>query len=360
MTEQTKILTCDGGGIRGLLTTIILESLETEIKAINTDASISSCFDMFAGTSTGSIIACGLSNGMSPASIREFYIKTGAKIFPKMGGSFWVTSLVKRLQNLRLSSPLFDPAGLESVLTSETVFPPNLLLGDLPKETLCVSYDTYNRKAVVFKSKDSKCSQVPVWQVCRASSAAPAAYPGYLLSEPHFLKDHQSGGKAEGDLDRQIPQDGLPLIDGGILANNPVLCAIAEKINYYSKQNPAAQENPLQKILVASFGTGQSGRRITPDNVRNWGALAWSELPRGIPLFQVCADGSADSIDFIASSLLRDNYQRFQPVYSEITSVFQADDDNLDKITKTAEAYLRDPHNRQRLQNLAQLVTTKG
>ncbi len=356
MTEMIKILACDGGGIRGLLTTIILEALEEEIKAINPEASITSCFDMFAGTSTGSIIACGLANGMSPSRIREFYVATGAKIFPNMSGNFWLSSLLRRLQQARLSLPLFDPAGLESVLKSETVFPPNLLLGDLQKETLCVSYDTYNRKAVVFKSTDSKSSQVPVWQVCRASSAAPAAYPGYLLSEPHFLRDHQAGGRAEGDLERQIPREGLPLIDGGILANNPVLCAIAEKVNKLSKQDPLSKDNPLQKLLVASFGTGQSSRRITPNNVRTWGAISWSELPRGIPLFQVCADGSADSIDYIAASLLRENYQRYQPVYAEITSVFQADADNLKKIAATANNYINDPASRQRLKKLAAVV----
>lgn len=335
----------------------ILDALEEEIKAIKPEASITSSFDMFAGTSTGSIIACGLANGMSPSRIRDFYLATGAKIFPGMSSNFWFSSLLRRLKKARLSLPLFDPAGLESVLKSETVFPPNLLLGDLPKEALCVSYDTYNRKAVVFKSTDPKSSQVPVWQVCRASSAAPAAYPGYLLREPQFLRDHQAGGKAEGDLERQIPQEGLPLIDGGILANNPVLCAIAEKVNKLSKHDPSSQENPLKKLLVASFGTGQSSRRITPKNVENWGAISWSELPRGIPLFQVCADGSADSIDFIAASLLRENYQRFQPVYTEITSVFQADACNLEKITNAAKSYINDPSARQRLKNLAALVT---
>lgn len=74
-----------------------------------------------------------------------------------------------------------------------------------------------------------------------------------------------------------IPNEGLPLIDGDVLANNPVLCAVAEQAN-----NPRGKEvNPLQNLLVASFGTGQSGRRITPQDIQNWGALAWADLIRG-------------------------------------------------------------------------------
>jgi hypothetical protein len=85
--------------------------------------------------------------------------------------------------------------------------------------------------------------------------------------------------------------------------------------------------------------------------------LAWANLTRNIPLYQVCADGSADSIDFIASSLLGDRYQRYQPVYTEIVSAFKADPETLDKLHKTAETYLNNPSSQQRLLDLAQTIT---
>ena len=222
-----------------------------------------------------------------------------------------------------------------------------------------VSYDTYNRKAVVFKSKDEKSSTVPVWQVCRASAAAPVAFPGFLLKDAQFQAAHRSGGKSEGDLERQVPPEGLPLIDGGVLANNPVLCAVADQLRQLSHDTDQATINPLQHLLVASFGTGQSGRRITPKNVLNWGALSWSDLARGVPLYQVCADGSADVIDYLASSLLSDRYQRYQPVLKEVTSVFQADAENLRKIRENAESYLNDNNGqaRERLKALAAQLT---
>jgi patatin-like phospholipase/acyl hydrolase len=361
MTTQIKILSCDGGGIRGLLTAIILETLEKEIQQINPTSSLHKCFDVFAGTSTGSIIACGLARGMSATQIRRFYETKGDIIFPKMNLAFWAGELLERMKKGHFSQPLYEAKGLESVLRLPDVFPDDLLFGALPKEVLVVSYDTYNRKAIVFKSAGRKSAKVPVWQVCRASAAAPAAYPGFLLKEPQFLAAHKSGGNVEGDLERLIPDDGLPLIDGGVLANNPTLCAVAEQFSRYSQESGPKQENATYpNLLVASFGTGQSGRRITPRDVKNWGVLAWADLVKSIPLYQVCADGSADSIDFIASSLLGDRYQRYQPVYTEPVSAFQADPETLDKLYKTAQTYLNNPSSQQRLLNLAQAITAPG
>lgn len=103
MTAQIKILACDGGGIRGLLTTIILEALEAEIKAINPSSSLSECFDVFAGTSTGSIIACGIANGFTAKKIREFYEQKGALIFPRLNTKFWLAALVDRVRQASVS-----------------------------------------------------------------------------------------------------------------------------------------------------------------------------------------------------------------------------------------------------------------
>jgi patatin-like phospholipase/acyl hydrolase len=361
VTAQIKILSCDGGGIRGLLTTIILEALEAEIKAINPTSSLSECFDVFAGTSTGSIIACGLANGFTATKIREFYEQKGGLIFPRLNAKFWLTKVLDRMRQASVSQPLFEAGGLESVLRSPDVFPDSLLFGGLQKQVLVVSYDTYNRKAIVFKTKSEKCANLPVWQVCRASAAAPVAFPGFLLKDAQFHEGHKAGGHVEGDLERQIPAEGLPLIDGGVLANNPVLCAIAEQLRQPPTGSEETNLNPLTHLLVASFGTGQSGRRITPKNVQNWGAFSWSDLVRGVPLYQVCADGSADVIDYLASSLLNQRYQRFQPVFKETTSVFQADEKNLQKIRATAESYLAENNGfeRQRLKDLANQVTPK-
>ena len=341
-----KILSCDGGGIRGLLTAILLESLEAELQQLDSTATLTNRFDMFAGTSTGSIIACGLAKGMSAKTIRQFYEQEGEKIFPTMDADFWAKQALDRIRKGDASLPLFEDKNLEAVLTSPEIFPPSLLFGNLPKSTLITSYDTYNREAVVFKSTQQKFTTIPVWQVCRSSSAAPAAFAGYLLQDKQFLKAlKEEPANLEGDLLTKIPPEGIPLIDGGIVANNPSLCAIAEQI-------AEAGNRGLNEILVAAFGTGQLPRRITPKEVTTWGGLDWVDISKGIPLLDVFSDGSADAIDYISVKLLRDNYLRYQPVLEPDTSTFQADPKNLELLRKAAKNYLN-TGGRKRLQELA-------
>ena len=72
MASKFKILACDGGGIRGLLTTVILERLEQKL-----GSPLNQHFDMFAGTSSGSIIACAIAKGISAKDLRKFYDDRG-------------------------------------------------------------------------------------------------------------------------------------------------------------------------------------------------------------------------------------------------------------------------------------------
>jgi uncharacterized protein len=354
MTKKFKILSCDGGGIRGLLTALLLESLETELQKRDSHSTLANCFDMFAGTSTGSIIACGLAKGMSAKSIREFYQRYGEKIFPTMDFQFTAKAGMERIAKGDVSLPLFHAQDLEEVLKLPDIFPPSLLFEDLQKPTLITSYDTYNREAVVFKSKstdlEEKFAKIPVWQVCRSSSAAPVAFPGYLMQDKQFLKTlKEEAPNLEGDLPKEIPSQGIPLIDGGIVANNPSLCAIAERLS------ERGDSPGLDNLLVASFGTGQLPRRITPDEATTWGGMDWVDISKGIPLLDVFSDGSSDAIDYIAGKLLGDNYFRYQPLLKPDTSTFQADLKNLKRMETAAENYLT-TGGQQGFQTLAELL----
>ena len=160
---------------------------------------------------------------------------------------------------------------------------------------------------------------LPVWQVCRSSSAAPVAFAGYLLKDKAYLKaltqyDNEGQNNRRGDLSKElakIPQhpeeDCIPLIDGGVVANNPALCAIAEAIE---------NGKPLDKIFVASFGTGQVNRRISPEEATTWGGFDWVNINNQIPLMDVFSDGSSDVTDYTAKKLLlKGNYQ---PTFSRL------------------------------------------
>lgn len=350
MAKKFRILSCDGGGIRGLLTALLLENLETELQKIDAGSTLANCFDMFAGTSTGSFIACALAKGMSARAIREFYEEDGEKIFPPMDFTFWTGEVIERIRRGDISLPLFQAKDLEEVLTAPTIFPNSLLFGDLTKPTLITSYDTYNREAVIFKNKSQKFATIPVWQVCRSSAAAPAAFAGYLLQNEQFLKAlKEEAPNYEGDLPKEIPSSGIPLIDGGIVANNPALCAIAEQVG------EELGNSSWNDILVAAFGTGQLQRRITPDEATTWGGWDWVDIFKGIPLLDVFSDGSCDAIDYVAAKLLRGNYYRYQPVLEPDTSPFEADPENLERLRQAAANYLN-AGGRERLQELAKLL----
>lgn len=348
VSTKIQILCCDGGGMRGLLTILLLEALEQELDLLRPGTKVRDVFHVFAGTSTGSLIACGLSQGLTLDKLKDLFEKQGTKIFETFGLRFYLQTLLRSLTKFRLSLPLFSPAGLESVLRAEDVFPDHLLFGELPKPVLVVSYDCFNRKGVVFKSAaaSKKSAQLPVWQVCRSSSAAPVAFPAFLLNDTVFLQNHRTSQRLEGDLDRSKTPVMIPMIDGGMLANNPALCAIAEVL----QEN---QDVGLENQLLVSFGTGQSDDRITPKQATLWGALAWSSLFKGIPVYQVSADGSADLSDFICKALLKENYCRFQPLISKNAGVFQADPASLNLIKEAAVQYLQKLGGRDKLRDLA-------
>ena len=335
-----RILSCDGGGIRGLLTAVLLERLEQKL-----ESKLSEHFDMFAGTSTGSIIACALSQGMSASTIKELYLKDGKTIFPEMNWEYWLDTTLEKFAQGHASLPLFKSDGLDSVLKDHFTSN-NPLFGSLQKPTLVVSYDAYNRSAVVFKSWQTEFSTIDTWEVCRASSSAPVAFPGYFLTNKEYVDEQEKPTSDNNqsciDTATNMPikvanyngVKGFPLIDGGVVANNPSLCALAESISLN-------QEYDLKNdFILASFGTGQSKHRISPEHVETWGGLAWVNFMAGIPLMDVFADGSADATDYIAIQMIKDNYHRFQPLLEEGISTFQADDKNLEKLVASAEKYL--------------------
>ncbi|NJO41398.1 MAG: patatin-like phospholipase family protein [Cyanobacteria bacterium CRU_2_1] len=343
-TSNTRcILSCDGGGIRGLITAVMLEHLEAKLKEQNPQTPLKDYFDLIAGTSTGSIIACGVAKGYTATYIREFYIKEGLVIFPKFHkvAEMWLNRV-----RLGFSQPVYDGKGLEEVLQRASVFG-SILFKDLPP-TLITSYDTYNRQSVVMVNTKFAYAHIPVWEACRASAAAPTAFPAHLMSEPNFIAALEQKGCA-------IPlnargQKAIPLIDGGIFANNPALCAVIDRLRWNDK--PAGSD-----LTVASFGTGQNVKEIGLDAAREWGALEWLSPRKGIPLLDTLFDGSSDVVDHAIQGLLPEcNYFRFQPTLEADLPPFQAGTNNLSRMIEAGDRYLNQPHVEQKLNQLAALL----
>lgn len=332
--QPYRILSCDGGGIRGLVSAVVLERLEQKL-----GSPLHKHFDLIAGTSTGSLIACGIASGHTVTEIKNFYINRGIDIFPK----FWdvAESLLSRAIG-GYTQPIYDGKGLEMVLQEIFAERP---FKNLLKPTVVTSYDTYNRQAVVFKNTKLAHENIPVWEICRSSAAAPVAFPAYEMRDKDFLKDLESN-------DYKIPLErGIPLIDGGVIANNPAMCAIAERIRWNEQPplNPKwiapGQENvPLENIVIASFGTGQpTAKKISVKEAKGWGAAEWANPFNGIPILDILFDGSADAVDYITQQLLlKDNYFRFQPLLTKKSPAFNANEEYLMTLENMAKSFFDD------------------
>jgi len=219
-------------------------------------------------------------------------------------------------------APRYDAKGLESVLRG--VFG-DRRFGELQVPTLITSYNLESREALVFKTMKTsndpandtytKYNHIPIWEICKASSSAPVYFPAHLT---------------------EIEGRRVPLIDGGVVANNPTACAIAEAVRINDSQ-PDALKIGLDQFIVASFGTGEPTRLISLQNSQTWGALAWV-----LPLIDVLFDGSADSVDYIARQILSETkYFRFQtPLDKAFDSIDRSDSENLNALIRVAQDYL--------------------
>lgn len=228
-----RILAIDGGGYRGVYAAHILKRLEETFKIKCVEQ-----FDLFAGTSTGAIIAAGLCTNFSAAKIAGLYKEKGDVIFGR-----------KRRLLPGLLKSKFDCAGLRKVLSD---FFSTKTLGEVKRPLIVPATDIGNGCVHVFKSAYHgdfvRDTNVPIADAVLASCSAPTYF------DPFFLPQHGS----------------YLLADGGLWANNPALVAA---IDAHKRLNI-----PLENINVLSIGTGVSKQFYAPfqNTRRHWGFLnAW-------------------------------------------------------------------------------------
>lgn len=214
-----RILSIDGGGIRGVYPAHILRNIEDRLRINLYDN-----FDMIAGTSTGAIIAAGVASKIPTANIVKMYKEHGSKIFQKQRLMIPGEHLIKMLRPMFNS--LYDVRYLENLLTD--VFK-NSRLGDIEKPLLLPSTDIGNGCVHVLKSNYSgtftRDTSVFIKDAVLASCSAPTYF------DPHKLENYL-------------------LADGGLWANNPSLAAVIE-----AQKRLNIDPNDI-KILT--IGTGHS------------------------------------------------------------------------------------------------------
>lgn len=237
---QRKLLACDGGGIRGIISIEILAQIEAILrkKCGNPKLVLSDYFDYIAGTSTGAIIATLVALGFDTAKIRDFYIKSGAEMFEPT--ALW-NRLTTKFDADNLSKMLKDIIGEGETLGADKL--KTLLMIVLRNATTDSPWPLSNNPAAKYNLRKTPAQKtnldLPLWQLVRASTAAPTYFPPELI-----------------EIDEDDKKLQFVFVDGGItMYNDPAfqlfLMATVEPYKL-------CWETGHDKMLVVSVGTGAS------------------------------------------------------------------------------------------------------
>jgi patatin-like phospholipase/acyl hydrolase len=238
-TGPKRILSLDGGGIRGALTLGYLKKIETHLQERNgKDYLLSDHFDLIGGTSTGSIIAAALATGKSVDEIIALYMDLGGKIFGKKR-TWW-----NPLETWRFLKAEYDYIVLENCL--KDAFGSITLGSDEIKTGLCIVAKRADTNSVwplinhpkgkFYDTSVGKNKNILLWEAVRASSAAPTYFAPQMI-------DVGNGQRAA-------------FVDGGVsMANNPALTLLMVAT---LKGYPFGWEMGEDKLTVVSIGTGYS------------------------------------------------------------------------------------------------------
>lgn len=235
---QRRLLALDGGGIRGLITLGILEKMEADLRRIlKKDASfrLADYFDFIGGTSTGAILAVGLSIGLSASELTKFYLEAGPLMFKK-------EELLERLWNKFKSDPL--EMKLKEILgkTTELGSPKlkTLLLLVMRNISTDSPWPVTNNPNAHYNARDrDDCNlKLPLWQLVRASTAAPTYFPPEVVK----LKEGRQ----------------FVFVDGGVTPYNIPAFLMFRKAT--AEPYKLLWERGEDKMLIVSAGTGSAPR----------------------------------------------------------------------------------------------------
>src|SRR5262245_29757236 len=287
-----RVLSLDGGGIRGIITVILLERL-TQDPALTGWLDKA---DLIAGTSTGGLLALGLARGVPLKTIRALYETRGRKIFDD--------SLLDDIVDLgKIIGAAYDTKGLESELKKILG---DATLADLKRKVIITTFDLDNGddpkrekgsprtwKPKLFHNFPglNTDGSYPAWKVGLYTAAAPTYFPSV---------------------------DGY--VDGGVYASNPSMCALAQTQD--ARYGPPASS--LQDVVLLSLGTGISLQYIKGQRL-DWGYSQWVK-----PLISLMLDGVSGIADYQCRQILGDRrYHRQAPVFPDGVKI---DMDDVSKV----------------------------
>jgi patatin-like phospholipase/acyl hydrolase len=283
-----RLLSIDGGGIRGLIPALVLAEVERR-----SGRRVFELFDLIAGTSTGGILACALCapDPLPAEQLVALYEEEGPEIFDR---SVW-----QRIRSAEgLLDEKYDAAALDHALER---FLSNKRLAETKPDLLVPAYNIGEPGPYFFKSRKAReeGEDYPLSVVARATSAAPTYFEPFELAAD-------------------------ALVDGGVFAANPAMCAFAEVMRF----------EPAAEIVLLSLGTGQRTRSRRFADIKDWGLLEWAR-----PILDVVFDGVSDAVDYqLEHALDEGHYWRLQVELTRASDdLDDASEDNLEKLRRQAE-----------------------
>jgi patatin-like phospholipase/acyl hydrolase len=311
--RPVRILSVDGGGIRGIIPSVMLVALQQRLPA-----PLSDYFDVIAGTSTGGLIAAGLcapdAKGAPRYSVEDvlgFYTGDCREIFHR--SPLWE---VESLDGMSL--PKYPADGMEGFLLERFG---DLELKDAVRLLVLVTYDLAKRRPMVFSSaraKEDPSRNFLMRDACRATSAAPTFFP------PAFVAS--LGG------------ENREFVDGGVCANDPTLPAFVE----------ADLQFPDRPVLIVSLGTGRLNQPLEGAGTRNWGAAQWA-----LHILDVLTNGQSGMSEACLEHLMAtreragSSYLRLQPeVPPGLGRMDDTSDENLRGLQEVTRRYCAEQSSR--------------
>lgn len=248
--REFRILSIDGGGIRGVFSAMVLAELEGRFLG---RGSIRDRFDLVTGTSTGGIIALGLGAGLSPRQMAQFYIEQGREIFPPYEDSIRGRLRRRFAAARKFTRYRYERDALERVLAD--VFA-DRKLGSSPVRLCIPSADGNHGDVYIFKTPH---------------------HPDYKLDQHELMTKVACATAAAPTFFQPLDDGGYRFIDGGLWANNPIMIGLVDAL--------ACFDVDRGNIRILSVGCGDTQFTVGEDKVEG-GLLAWKDVIEGAMSFQ--------------------------------------------------------------------------
>ena len=241
-----RILSIDGGGIRGIFPAAFLAALED--RYLN-GSSISRYFDLITGTSTGGVIAIGIGAGLPAAEIRNIYIERGREIFQSNYALPRWTMKIKRLFYRG-----YNIEALKAILCEH--------LGDMKLG------ESHNRLCI--PSCDGKFGDLCVFKT--------PYHPDFEMDGSRSMVDVAAATSAAPTYFQPLEHGGYTLFDGGVWSNNPIMVGLVDALSCF--------DVPRDRVRILSIGCGSTTYRVKAWKRWLGGVLAWHDIIEGMMYFQ--------------------------------------------------------------------------